>query len=380
MKSGCRMFAALSLSWLMIACVPEAAGAQAPRSAAAARGKPLYESACVACHGRDGRGQPQSTLGFDVPVPDFTDCAFNSAEPDADWHAIIAEGGTVRGFDRRMPAFGGVLTREQIDDVLAYVRTMCPSSSWPRGDLNLPRPLRTEKAFPENEAVLTTTVDTTGDGAVSNEFLYEHRLGSRSQYEIKVPLLLRQRARSRDTAPGWARGLGDVAAGFKHVLYHSRDRGTIVSGGGEAIFPTGKEDRGLGAGTLVFEPFVTCGQMLPRDGFVQAHAGVELPADRERASREAFWRVAVGRTFAEGNGVGRAWSPMVELLGARDLEDSAVTNWDLVPQMQVTLSTRQHVMMSAGVQIPVNERRGRGARVLFYLLWDWFDGGFFDGW
>lgn len=352
------------------------ARAQPPPSAAAARGKPLYEAACQSCHGPDGRGMPQSTLGFDVPVPDFTDCAFNSAEPDADWHAIIEHGGPVRAFDRRMPAFGGVLSREQIDDVLAYVRTLCPSASWPRGDLNLPRPLRTEKAFPENEAVLTTTVDTTGRGAVSNDFLYEHRLGSRSQYEFKVPLLLR----STSAPSGWERGLGDVAVGLKHVLFHSRARGAIVSGGGEVIFPTGKETLGLGSGTTVFEPFVTYGQMLPRDAFLQAHAGVEIPADRDRASREAFWRVAAGRTFAENGGVGRAWSPMVEVLAARDLESGAITKWDVVPQMQVTLSTRQHVMVSAGVQIPVNARRGRGARVLVYLLWDWFDGGFFAGW
>ncbi len=349
---------------------------QAPRSAAADRGKPLYESACMSCHGPDGRGMPQSTLGFDIPVPDFTDCAFATVEPDADWRAIIEHGGPARAFDRRMPAFGGVLTRDQIDDILAHVRTMCASGGWPRGDLNLPRPLRTEKAFPENEAVLTTTVDTTGRGAVSNEFLYEHRIGSRAQYEIKVPLLVR----STSGPSGWERGLGDVAAGVKYVLHSSLDRGSIVSAGGEAIFPTGKEDRGLGAGTTVFEPFVTYGQILPRDAFVQAHAGVEIPADRGRASREAFWRVAAGRTFAQDGGVGRAWSPMVEVLAARDLEPDAVTKWDVVPQVQVTLNTRQHIMLNAGVQIPVNERRGRGTRALFYLLWDWFDGGLFDGW
>jgi hypothetical protein len=275
-----------------------------------------------------------------------------------------------------MPAFGDALTPSQIADVLAFVRTMCAGGGWPRGELNLPRPLRTEKAFPENEAVLTTTVDTTGSGAVANDFLYEHRLGSRSQYEVKVPLLFR----SHDAAPGWERGMGDIAVGVKHALYHSLERGAIFSAGAEVIFPTGKEERGLGAGTTVFEPFVTFGQILPRDGFVQAHAGVELPADRDRRLREAFWRIAAGRTFAQAGGAGRAWSPMIELLGARELARRATTHWDLVPQMQVTLSTRQHVMVSGGVQVPVNDRRGRGVRVLFYVLWDWFDGGFFDGW
>jgi hypothetical protein len=125
---------------------------------------------------------------------------------------------------------------------------------------------------------------------------------------------------------------------------------------------------------------VTLGQILPRDAFVQAHAGVELPVDTDLASREVFWRVTAGRTFARDGGAGRAWSPMIELLAARDLESGALTTWDVVPQMQVTLNTRQHIMANVGVQIPVNERRERGARLIVYLLWDWFDGGFFDGW
>jgi hypothetical protein len=37
-------------------------------------------------------------------------------------------------------------------------------------------------------------------------------------------------------------------------------------------------------------------------------------------------------------------------------------------------------MVNAGVRIPANDRQNRGAALLTYLLWDWFDGGFFDGW
>jgi hypothetical protein len=105
-----------------------------------------------------------------------------------------------------------------------------------------------------------------------------------------------------------------------------------------------------------------------------------LSTNRDRTGHEALWRVAAGRTFAQNGGVGRAWSPMVELLAARELEADAPIHWDLAPQMQVTLNTRQHIMMNAGVQFPVNDRAGRGARFIVYLLWDWWDGGFFDGW
>jgi hypothetical protein len=37
-------------------------------------------------------------------------------------------------------------------------------------------------------------------------------------------------------------------------------------------------------------------------------------------------------------------------------------------------------MINVGVRFPVNERRGRSTQLITYFLWDWFDGGLFDGW
>jgi hypothetical protein len=71
---------------------------------------------------------------------------------------------------------------------------------------------------------------------------------------------------------------------------------------------------------------------------------------------------------------------MVELVASRALEDAATAHWDLVPQVQVTLNTRQHIMLNVGVRAPLNDRRGRHPRLMVYLLWDWFDGGLRDGW
>ena len=346
--------------------------AQLPEQPAA--GRALYETACAACHGSDGRGKAQSTVGFDTPIPDFTDCSFATPEPDADWMAVMHDGGPARAFDRRMPAFGEAVAEAELQQILDYTRTFCTNSAWPRGELNLPRALVTEKAFPENEAVLTTTVSTSGTGHVGNELLYEQRLGARSQFEIVVPLLLQEGEGS-----GWQRGLGDVAVAVKHALFHSLDRGNIFSVVGEVVLPTGKESVGLGSGVTVFEPFVAFGQILPADGFLQLQAGLELPVDRARAGREAFWRAALGKTYTEGR-FGRTWSPIVELLAARDLEDGGTTRWDVVPQMQVTLNRRQHIMINAGVRFPVNERHGRSTQVITYLLWDWFDGGLLEGW
>src|ERR1700752_2904678 len=96
--------------------VPPQPAASAGGSAKKDRsGEELFKAACAACHGADGKGAPLSQVGFDdPPLPDFTDCGFNTPEVAADWFAIAHEGGPVRAFSRRMPAFGDALTEAEI--------------------------------------------------------------------------------------------------------------------------------------------------------------------------------------------------------------------------------------------------------------------------
>jgi len=337
-------------------------------------GEELYRVACAACHGPDGTGAPQSQVGFDDPLPDFTECSFNTAEAAADWFAIAHEGGPVRAFSRKMPAFGEALTTAELERVVDHVRGFCDDSSWPRGDLNFPRALVTEKAFPENEALLTTSIQKGAAREFTNEILYERRFGARNQFEIAIPLAMQAGEGSQ-----WFRGLGDVAVAVKRVLFHSMNSGTILSAGGEVALPTGKESEGLGGGVMKFEPFLLVGQVLHGNAFVQSQAGAEIPRDRDKAETEAFWRGVVGTTFMQGQ-FGRSWTPMLEFAAVRELESGKKVEWDVLPQMQVSLSKRQHILASAGVRIPVTERGERHWQVLTYLLWDWFDGGLRDGW
>jgi mono/diheme cytochrome c family protein len=349
-----------------------------PASSRPASGEALYEQACASCHGSDGRGAPQIRVGFSTPLPDFSDCNFASREPRTDWLAIAHEGGPVRGFDRMMPAFGDALTEDELHEILDYIDTFCRSGAWPSGDLNLPRALITEKAFPEDEAVLTSSIDTEGPGNVANKFVYEKRFGARSQVELIVPFAFANQT-GADGTEGWSSGLGDVAVGVKYAFYHNVKSGTIASLAGEVIFPTGKEMNGFGRGTTVFEPFGSVGQLLPFDTFIQAQAGLELPANTDLAENEGFWRLVAGKSLSSGRW-GRTWSPMIELLGARALEETATTSWDLVPQIQITLNRRQHIMANVGVRVPLSDSGSRSTQIVVYLLWDWFDGGLFDGW
>jgi hypothetical protein len=349
--------------------------ALAPAALAQPDPRAAYSNACAACHGDDGRGRSASQLGFDVPLPDFTDCDFAVREPDSDWYAIAHRGGPVRGFDRLMPAFGEAMSQAEIDAALAHIRTFCTDARWPRGELNLPRALFTEKAYPEDEAVITTTLVGEGLDSVSHEFVWEQRFGPLNQIELKVPI-----TRAELGGPqGWKSGTGDLGIGVKHALRHSLERGAILAIGGELVLPTGDEAKGFGKGTTVLESSVMYGKMLPKDSFLQVQGILELPND-SAFEDELVARAVIGRTWTADAPFGRTWTPMLEVLAARELTGSAKTEWDLAPQLQVSLNRRQHVLGAIGIRQPITDRGSRPTEVVFYLLWDWFDGGVLEGW
>ena len=349
------------------------------RDGAAAGGKEVYARACAACHGPGGRGVSQARLGFDAAVPDFTDCSFATREATADWVAVAHEGGPVRGFSRFMPSFGVALSVAELEAAIGHIRSFCRSDAWPRGEFNLPRALATTKAFPEDEVVVVLDVDADEPSAIETEVIFEKRVGARNQVELALPMAWLETATANgDGSDDWRSVLGDLALGYKRVLYDDLDSGAIWSFNAELILPTGDEESGFGGGTTLFEPQLLYGQILPRGFFLQAQAGLGLPLEGD-ADEEAFWRAAMGGSFNEGRW-GRRWTPMLEVTGVRALTDGADTEWDLLPQLQVTLSQRQHVRLSVGARVPVSQTDTRDTRIVVYVLWDFFDGGLLEGW
>lgn len=340
-------------------------------------GVEIYRSACTSCHGMDGRGAPDSIRGFEKPAtfPDFTRCVATVRESDDFWGAIIHNGGPGRGFSEIMPSFSEALSPGQIKLVMSHVRKFCREPAWPRGELNLPRPLVTEKAFPEDEVVMDFAINAEGNAGITNRIVYEKRLGARGQIDVVMPFQF------QDPGDGnWDSGVGDLVAGYKHVLVSNLHTGSILSLTGETVFATGDAKRDLGKGVTVFELFASYGQLLPQKSFLHFQSGIELPTDTDIANRAVFWRTVLGKTFAAGGGFGRQWSPMVELLADREMADGEKVNWDIVPQFQVTLNRRQHLRASFGVRFPINDFGPRTTQVLLYLMWDTFDGGLRDGW
>jgi mono/diheme cytochrome c family protein len=74
----------------------------------------LYKTNCVSCHGPDGRG---SAVGKSLHAADFHSAQVRQ-QSDAQLAGVIAEG---RG---NMPAFGTRLSKDQINDLVKYIRTL----------------------------------------------------------------------------------------------------------------------------------------------------------------------------------------------------------------------------------------------------------------
>jgi mono/diheme cytochrome c family protein len=363
---------------LFAACTPIlfAQALKYPRPPDAKKGEILYKNGCIACHGSTGKGAPQTSTEFQQPdtFPDFTRCDQTTAETNATYKDVIVHGGPARGFTQIMPSFGELLTSEQIDDLIAYVRAFCPDKRWPRGELNLPRALVTEKAYPEDEVVISTAMKATGPPGITTDIIHEQRFGVHNQIEIDVPI------NSQDQNHHWNSGLGDITFAVKRVMLSSTRTGSILSLQGGVLAPVGNSKYGFGNGTTTFEPFAAFDQLFPTNTFLQFQLGADLPHRTDITPQSLFWRSTVGQTFMGKDRLGRMWSPMVEFLADRDLVDLAKTNWDVLPEMQVTISARQHVRFDIGVRTPMTNTAGRDKQVIFYVLWDWADGKLWEGW
>ncbi len=348
------------LSGALLGAMPSGAGAEE------LDGKTIYAEACAACHGADGRGRADLT-GFEVPLPDFTDCSFTSREPDSDWSFVVAHGGPGMGLSSQMPAFAGALTEEQALRVLDYIRSFCADDRWPRGELNFRRPIFTSKAFPENEAVATQEF-TKGPGASATwqtRLIYERRIGPRGQAEIALPFVIDDPA-----AGATVGGVGDVAVSYKHVLWASLPRMAILSALLELVLPSGDRDRGLGDGTVKLEPSLLAGKELA--GFVlQGQLQGLAPIDEARASRGLRTRLALSYPLGP---LRRDWWPTVEFEAHEDVTRDESTFF-LTPQLYKAIRLRGHVALAVGVQVPVGGRRPFDYRVAGFLLWEYADGG-----
>jgi len=86
-------------------------------------GKTQYQNVCVACHGPEGKGDGVAAAALDPKPRDLSDAAFVSTLSNEHLYKVISEGGTSVGLSPMMAAWGGVLSEQQVWDVIAFIHT-----------------------------------------------------------------------------------------------------------------------------------------------------------------------------------------------------------------------------------------------------------------
>ena len=94
-------------------------------------GKALFGTHCVSCHGVNGDGKGPATRDMDRNPRSFIVAEFKF-DTDADWQRgtdaditnTISQGTLIYGGSPLIPAWGKVLSRKDIADLVAYIRTL----------------------------------------------------------------------------------------------------------------------------------------------------------------------------------------------------------------------------------------------------------------
>jgi mono/diheme cytochrome c family protein len=124
--AGCRYMSggtALRVSSLaVIVAAGLLLGTLAASPARADDAKAVYTAKCASCHGATGKGDGPAGKFLKPPPADFATVLKGVA--DADIAKIIKEGGKAVGKSATMPAFGSILTAEDINGIVEYVKGM----------------------------------------------------------------------------------------------------------------------------------------------------------------------------------------------------------------------------------------------------------------
>jgi hypothetical protein len=319
----------------------------------------MWNAWCARCHGRDGKGNVAEPTVTVVPR-DFTECKSATGEGDPDWELAITKGGPAVGLSDQMPAFGDALSREQIQGFVAHLRKFCTERGWPDGNLNLPRLLFTEKAFPEDELVIAPVAShrqgRTTDWRIDT--VLEKRLGKRFQLELLGPI-------ASVFGPPRETGYGDTEIGLKTVL-NPNTRNHLATFGIDVVVPTGSDARGLSEGAG-FEPYLATASAFGTT-YLQTQFKLEMPKAAPWENKLAVYRIGINHDL---NTSPTGWAVGIELTGEN--KDVALT-----PQVRKGLTKTGAIAGAIGVSLPLNNRDEQGVQWLGFLLWEFLETPYFS--
>ena len=90
----------------------------------AAKGKAKYAEVCAACHGASGKGDGPAAANLPTKPRDHTDASYMGKLSDQQIFDFIKRGGQALGKSPLMPPWGGSLSDKQIQDLVAYIRSL----------------------------------------------------------------------------------------------------------------------------------------------------------------------------------------------------------------------------------------------------------------
>lgn len=90
----------------------------------AREGRMLYRHYCLNCHGETGKGDGFNAYNLDPRPRSLADSSFQARHTDSDLVVAIRSGGSAVGLSTGMPPWGRTLEERQIQNVVAYLRTL----------------------------------------------------------------------------------------------------------------------------------------------------------------------------------------------------------------------------------------------------------------
>lgn len=91
---------------------------------AIAQGEILFRANCTSCHGLTGEGDGPAAGNLDPPPGDLAARQTNLSDSYMFWR--ISEGGLMDPFNSLMPGWKGLMSEEDIWQVITYIRTLIP--------------------------------------------------------------------------------------------------------------------------------------------------------------------------------------------------------------------------------------------------------------
>jgi mono/diheme cytochrome c family protein len=109
---------------IVVLCAVVLGTALVAHAADAEQGKKLYGQFCATCHGQSGKGDGAAAAALNPKPRDHTDKEYMSKLSDDDMLKVIKNGGASVGKSPLMPPWGASLKDDQIQDIIASVRTL----------------------------------------------------------------------------------------------------------------------------------------------------------------------------------------------------------------------------------------------------------------